>query len=387
MDTTNVIQEKKNEEEVIEEEDQSIDPPVKNKKNTIIDPPVKTKTSTTTHGNENIPRSRKIPLENLPDAPTTSKKTRRDRPTVINPIKISKRKRYNNRRRRSKDHRIIERERERTITREIRRYKVDEETKTPKSKNNKVEQSTYEICKRRFGIIADPRFSITKNADHIIMNNNPNDIPRKPSNLECHNLCRNPEAVTEEILETLGLNLTFGISLPPKKDKLPIDFDRLQRSVRLCFTPFDKKNDEIDIPKLRSRSKWEPDPAPKMVEDALTRFKTSITKAFENSWSRPHIVNIEKRKVDLLRLIKKERKFIVIATDKTLGPAIMEIEYYIHRCLTDHLDDTDTYKVLSETEARQINVDNFRFICEHFIDDPKANLTKQARDFFINNCI
>ena len=214
------------------------------------------------------------------------------------------------------------------------------------------------------------------------MNNNPNDIPRKPSNLECHNLCRNPEAVTEEILETLGLNLTFGISLPPKKDKLPIDFDRLQRSVRLCFTPFDKKNDEIDIPKLRSRSKWEPDPAPKMVEDALTRFKTSITKAFENSWSRPHIVNIEKRKVDLLRLIKKERKFIVIATDKNLGPAIMEIEYYIHRCLTDHLDDTDTYKVLSETEARQINVDNFRFICEHFIDDPKANLTKQARELY-----
>ena len=136
------------------------------------------------------------------------------------------------------------------------------------------------------------------------MNNNPNDLPRKPSNLECHNLSRNLEAVTEDILETLGLKLTFGIPLPPKKDKLPIDFEQLQRSVRLCSTKFDKKKDEIDILKLQSRSKWEPDPAPKMVEDALNRFKVSITKAFENSWSCPHIVNLEKYKIDLLRLIK-----------------------------------------------------------------------------------
>ena len=124
-----------------------------------------------------------------------------------------------------------------------------------------------------------------------------------------------------------------------------------------------------------------------MVEDALNRFKMAVTKAFEDSWSRPHIVNLKESKINLLRMIKKERKFIIIATDKNLGPAIMEIDYYIHRCLTDHLNDTDTYKVLSETEARQISVDNFRFICEYFIDNHKANITKQARDFFINNCI
>ena len=139
------------------------------------------------------------------------------------------------------------------------------------------------------------------------MNTNPNDLPRKPSNLECHNLCRNPEAVTEEILETLGLNLTFGISLPTEKDKLPIDFEQLQRSVRLCFTKFDKKKDEIDIAKLRSRSKWEPDPAPKMVEDTLNCFKVSTTKAFENSWSRPHIANLKEHKINLPRLINKEK--------------------------------------------------------------------------------
>ena len=77
MDTA-IMQEKTNEVE-IDEEDQ------------IIDLRAKNKTNTTNRGNENTPRSRKIPLGNLPDATTTSKKTRRDRPTAINPIKLSKR--------------------------------------------------------------------------------------------------------------------------------------------------------------------------------------------------------------------------------------------------------------------------------------------------------
>ena len=53
--------EKNNEEEIVEEEDQ------------IIDLQAKTKTNTTNQGNENTPRSRKVPLENLPDVTTTSK--------------------------------------------------------------------------------------------------------------------------------------------------------------------------------------------------------------------------------------------------------------------------------------------------------------------------
>ena len=73
----------------------------------------------------------------------------------------------------------------------------------------------------------------------------------------------------------------------------------------------------------------------------------------------------------------------VIATDKNLGPAIMEIDYYIQRSLTDHLDKTHTYKELSEMDAQILNEENFRFICTHFIDDSKATLTNQARTFFI----
>ena len=105
-------QEKTNEEE-IDGKEQPIDLQVKNKRNT------------TNCGNKNTSVSRKIPLGNLPDITTTTdKKTRRDRPTATYPIKISKRERNNNRRRRSIDHRVIERERARKTAREIRMIQV-----------------------------------------------------------------------------------------------------------------------------------------------------------------------------------------------------------------------------------------------------------------------
>ena len=249
------------------------------------------------------------------------------------------------------------------------------------------EQSTFDICQKRFGIIADPRFSMTANANYLARTTTANNLPKKIQNLQCHNLCQQKEDIPADVLDTLGLNLSFGISLPPKKDKLPIDFERLQRSVRLCFTKFDKKQEEVYVHKLKSRSDWEPEPAPKLVEDALNRFKSAASTAFQKSWKKPHVYNLEKCKIDLLREIKKNRKYIIIATDKNLGPAIMEIDYYIYRCLTDHLDDKTTYKELSSTEAHLINYENFRFICKHFIDDKEAPITEQARKFFANNCL
>ena len=85
----------------------------------------------------------------------------------------------------------------------------------------------------------------------------------------------------------------------------------------------------------------------------------SATTALGKTWSKPHVMNLEKCKIDLLQEIKKNRKYIIIATDKNLGPAIMEIDYYIHRCLANYLDDKNTYKELSEMEAQLINHENF----------------------------
>ena len=62
----------------------------------------------------------------------------------------------------------------------------------------------------------------------------------------------------------------------------------------MCFTKFEKKSNEIYVNKLKSRSEWEPAPAPKLVEEALNIFKMSATTALRKSWSKPHVTNLKK---------------------------------------------------------------------------------------------
>lgn len=81
----------------------------------------------------------------------------------------------------------------RTIIREVIKYKEDKQPLPPKgnnnnNNNNRVKHSMYNVWKKIFGIIVDKTFSITNNANHTIMNTNPNNLPHKPSNLECQNL-------------------------------------------------------------------------------------------------------------------------------------------------------------------------------------------------------
>ena len=211
-------------------------------------------------------------------------------------------------------------------------------------------------------------------------------MPRQPNNLKVHNLCTDPKSISKNLLDTLGLNLNYGVSIKPRKDDIPIDFERLRRSIRLKYINFPIKT-EIFIPKLHSTSVWPPPSAPKKVETAIDTFEKKTTEAFKRSWKRPHIENLSAIKIDLLKKIKKERKYIVIASDKNLGPCIIEIKQYINRCLTDHLNNAATYKELPELEARLINDNNFRFICEHFIDNRKATISKQAKAFFQNEIL
>jgi hypothetical protein len=246
----------------------------------------------------------------------------------------------------------------------------------------RTEQRIHDICKERFGIVADPRFSVTKNFHHLIDNCHPADLPRQAKTLKVHNLCADPSSINQDLLGTLRLNLNFGISLKPNKEKTPIDFERLRRSIRLKFTKFPPKK-ETFILKLYYKSDWPPPNAPKAIEMAVNKTK----KAFMKSWKHPHLENLEQNKIDLLKSIKKERKYIIIASDKNLGPCIIEIDRYIKKYLEDHLNKTITYKELHELDARLLNEENYRFLCKHFIDDKHTTLTDQAKTFFKNELL
>jgi hypothetical protein len=49
---------------------------------------------------------------------------------------------------------------------------------------DRTEQGIYDICKEHFSIIADPRFSVTKNINHLLDNYHAADLPRQPNNLK-----------------------------------------------------------------------------------------------------------------------------------------------------------------------------------------------------------
>ena len=275
--------------------------------------------------------------------------------------------------------------------RKSRRYetrrKTRERNKVKHVHQDRIKQRTISICIKRFGIIADARHTVRQNIIQITEEIHPLNLPRRPNNLKVHNICYNPEAISKELLDTLGLNLGFGISMPPKKEKTPIDFERLRRSIRVKFIKFpDYDTKRTYNPKLYIRKEnLTLDKAPRKIEKAINNFEEATKKAFQRSQKAKHVGNLDKTKIELLRTIRKERKYIIVAADKNLGPCILEIEQYINRCLNDHLDKKETYKELTELEAVILNENNFRWVCETFIDKPPKVLSEEDRKFFIDS--
>ena len=227
-----------------------------------------------------------------------------------------------------------------------RKYKKEQNTNKYKNKINdsflktlqnnerRSVQQLVDTCKYRFHLSADPRQTTRANVRNILQKEDLFNLPRPIQNLKIWNLCR-PETILPDGLEDiLGLNLGFGINLPPSKDKLPLDFKRLRRSIRTKFLDFgfSKTDDDSFDPKLHiPKTTHISQQAPPAIEAAVNRFESNCTPAFHNSWSRPFHPNLMKQQIQLLRQLKKERKFIVVATDKNLGPAIIELDQYIDR--------------------------------------------------------
>ena len=69
-------------------------------------------------------------------------------------------------------------------------------------------------------IVVDSTKTVRENVKHFLTAPI-EERPRKSENLQVHNLCIINLEIITEIKETLGLNLGFGISLPPNKKKTP----------------------------------------------------------------------------------------------------------------------------------------------------------------------
>lgn len=171
-----------------------------------------------------------------------------------------------------------------------------------------------------------------------------------------HNLCTTLSP-PEGIEQLLWNGLKFCIEKPLPKPPLERTMERLTYDIRLkYFRKNDLDDDDNDAynPKLYLKnSGWTPPKASPAIEKALKSFRQQIhQEVLSNLQSHDRKHNIPPKARLLLQHLRDNRDFIVLPTDKNLGPAILERSIYKQRCLIDHLSNEKTYQRLSLEEAR-----------------------------------
>lgn len=79
-------------------------------------------------------------------------------------------------------------------------------------------------------------------------------------------------------------------------------------------------------------------------------------------------------------LINLKEKFIVLNTDKNLGPAVIETDTYIQRAFTDHLSDADSYQRLTALDCR-LRCGQIRLYIESWLQKYAELLAPKTRTF------
>jgi hypothetical protein len=124
---------------------------------------------------------------------------------------------------------------------------------------------------------------------------------------------------------------------------------------------------------------WVPDQAPKKVKEAMDEFEKPTSEAFRTSRDAGHTYNLQPETIQKLRALRKDQQFHVTATNKNLGPAIMEMDVYIWQVLV-HLDGRLQYREISQTTAAKLDNANYRRILLGTVDN--SELDSQSRKFF-----
>jgi hypothetical protein len=145
--------------------------------------------------------------------------------------------------------------------------------------------------------------------------------------------------------------------------------ERLQRDIRVKFhinadtnRVVTDRNGKVDTlkstgydPKLYMKSQdYEPDEGSPQIENAINAFEQSLqTLVRSNNATVTRKHNLPASSRLLLTQLKSNNNFIILPTDKNLGPAILEQQVNIQRCLQDHLSNSNTYRRLTPNKARQ----------------------------------
>ena len=168
-----------------------------------------------------------------------------------------------------------------------------------------------------------------------------------------HNLCtsKDPPPGVDKLLWN---GLKFCLQKPLPKPNIDSTCLRLTEDVRrkhYWSTHGDGDNSDYN-PKLYIRSQWTAPEAPAPLELALQNFQTALhQQTRDNLSAQPRQHNLPASHQKLLQELSNNKDFTITATDKNLGPAILERSVYKQRCLSDHLEDKNTYQRLAPDDV------------------------------------
>jgi hypothetical protein len=150
----------------------------------------------------------------------------------------------------------------------------------------------------------------------------------------------------------LGLGLKFCPR--PRETTRNIDsgVHRFTRSAKIKHFYGNNKPDPLFEPRTHVPSEWEPRDT-QCNTAYINRISAFTRKMIQLHQRRRTSSNLLLHQRHLLRTIRQSDTLVICQADKNLGPCIVEKDRYKQDACTDHLDDTKTYKLLSEAEANQ----------------------------------
>ncbi len=176
----------------------------------------------------------------------------------------------------------------------------------------------------------------------------------QPQNLTVHNLCKDkqPPSGTRNLL---GLGLKFCYVNPKAKPDITKCLQKLAYRIRTKhYLQNNKRTESTEyIPQLYIKVKgWNPPPASNTIEDELVNFDRHLREAStHNNSTRLPYHSLTPLQRSTLQELKSSKDFIIMPTDKNLGPAIMNYETYVQQVLSEHLL-TPSYQLLQPNTAK-----------------------------------
>ncbi len=239
-------------------------------------------------------------------------------------------------------------------------------------------------CLKNFGFVADPTSTIRRNFEKGLCTK-PSPFFLQPSNLAYHNLCGN-EAIPIGTKQLLGLNLKYCLATNRLYNNINKTVLKLAYNIRTktFLNSIGQTTDQEYEKQIYVRNKsWNPPPAPLLIENKLTDFEKELKKAQSKllqKYNRINLSNLTPLQAKTLKLLKKNNNFIIKATDKNLGPAIMNKTTYIRQVLTEHLL-TCTYRKLTSAEANS-QIERVKSTLKTMINNNQDQLSKAEVTYF-----